>query len=183
MKRRMGSDEESAADLVGVELSIFDDLLAGDAASLAAYLRGGNIPSLALRLEIADMIEHGEFVARRCEPSTAELNKRARERRDLHIGAWVWVRRFHVRGATLEAIEEEAIAPGGLNHSRATVHRSYLSFKKRLESKDEFTRAEARAALDRALRKLCEDAGLDFIEQFSRLYSVQNLDLEIAPRK
>lgn len=183
MKGTAGSDDESATELAGVEVSIFLDLLDGDAASLAAYLRGGNAISPELCLAIADMIERGEIVAVRREPSTADSNKWARERRDLEIGAWVWIRRLHVRGATLEAIEQEAVSPGGLNHSRATVHRAYLKFKKRMESEDHFLSAEARFALDRALRQFCEGAGLNFFEQYSRLYSVQNLDLEIAPRK
>jgi hypothetical protein len=171
------------AELAEAELSIFDDLCAGDASTLAAYLRAGNVPSRALGIELADMIEHGEFVAVRRDPSQAQRNRQVRARRDLEIGAWVWVRRFHVRGATLEAIETEAVSPDGINHSRATVHRAYLKFKKLMENGDEFDLVQARWALDHALKQLCKDAGFDFHEQFLRLYSVHNLDLEIALRK
>ncbi len=166
-----------------VEERIFGDLLDGDPASLAAYLRAGNVPSPSLCLELADMIDGGEITVKVQEPSEAERNRWARDLRDLKIGAWVWVRRIHVRGATIESIEQEALEPGGLNFSRATIHRAYLKFKKRMEGADDFARQEGHWALHRALRQLCEGAGLDFYEQFLRLYSVQNLDLEIAPRK
>jgi hypothetical protein len=174
---------DETAPLSEVEERIFADLMEGEAGSLAAYLQAGNAPSPALCLELADMIDAGEIAVKIQERTEAESNRSARERRDLEIGAWVWVRRIHVRGATIESIEQEALELGGLNFSRATIHRAYLKFKKRMEGADDFARQEGHWALHRALRQLCEGADLDFYEQFLRLYSVQNLDLEIAPRK